>query len=342
MFGESEKVKAMLEAMMADKSVGLILLGDDLSDPPAPKDKTILKVVRQLRSEGNRFPIVLVPSFDVVRSEELRRELEACGVALLGPGRTGYSAIRHLFDYCNYKPEDHTLRIAAPDRTAARKTKEALSEEDSKKEMQGCGVPVPAQVSVTDKTGLAEAFGVLNGPLALKINSPDISHKTEAGGVKLNISTEAEAAEAFDSIMESCRNYDPAARLSGILVQEMALPGTEMIVGVTNDVQFGPILLVGMGGVTTELFKDVSVSPCPVNEKEALEMVSSLKSFRLLTGFRGSDKRDVDALVQLLVKVSEYAVENKDDLAELDLNPVFVYPEGKGVKAVDALVVKYK
>lgn len=342
MFGEVEKVKAMLEAMASDPGVGLVLLGDDLNDPAAPKDITINKVVKQLRKEGKNFPIVLVPSFEVPRNAEIKAELAANGVPLLGPGRVGYSALKHLFDYINYRKEDKTLQIAAPDKSIRHGNKVSLSEGDSKVEMAKYGIPVPKQFIALSADEIEARWNEVEKPLVLKINSPDISHKTDAGGVKLNINTLTDARNAFVEIYSNCKSYKADARLEGVLVQEMAPQGTEMIVGITSDSQFGPMVLVGMGGIFVEVFKDVAVNVCPVGKKEADDMIKSLKSYKLLNGYRGSEALDTDALADIIVKVSEYASEHKDDLAELDLNPVIVYPKGKGVKVVDALVVRYE
>ncbi|MDO4548085.1 MAG: acetate--CoA ligase family protein [Clostridia bacterium] len=340
MFTQCDKVQAMLEAIANDPGVGLVLIGDDLSEPPAPKDVTINKVVKTLRDEGKNYPIVLVPSFERPRCEQIKAELAANGVPLLGPGRVGYSALRHLFDYCAYRRDAHTLSIAAPDKKRARLKKVALSEADSKREMRLCGVPVPKQFIAYSKEDILVHWNNMALPLVLKINSPDISHKTEAGGVRLNINDRETACRAFGEIISNCTSYNPKARIEGILVQEMAPAGQEIIVGVTNDAQFGPMILVGLGGVFVEVFKDVSVSVCPINKTEAMDMIGKLRSFKLLNGYRGSEPLDVEALAELLVNVSNYALAHKDDLAELDLNPVMVYP--KGVKAVDALVVRYE
>jgi acyl-CoA synthetase (NDP forming) len=142
--------------------------------------------------------------------------------------------------------------------------------------------------------------------------------------------------------MASCRAYKPDADIEGVLVGTMADPGTEFIIGINNDAQFGPMLLVGMGGVFVEVFKDAVLSPCPISRHEALEMLKSLKSYRMLTGYRGSAPRDVDALVDMMTRVSNYACENASVVRELDINPVFVYEEGMGAVAVDALIVKKK
>ena len=133
----------------------------------------------------------------------------------------------------------------------------------------------------------------------------------------------------------------PDARLDGIIIQEMASPGLEMIIGVTNDPQFGPVLLAGLGGIFVEIFKDVALCPCPVNTYEALEMLRQLKAYKMLEGYRGSRHCDLKALTDIMVKVSQYALEHKNTIAEMDLNPVFVYEEGMGAIAIDALIVAY-
>lgn len=179
-------------------------------------------------------------------------------------------------------------------------------------------------------------------PLALKINSSEILHKTEAGGVKLRIQNEEEAVAAYDEIMANVARTNPGKKTDGILVQEMAASGVEIIIGVTNDKQFGPMLLVGLGGIYVEVFKDAALYPVPLNKGEAMNMLKSLKSYKMLTGYRGSAPCDLDALTDMMVKIANYAYEHKDEIKEMDLNPVFVYPEGQGVCAVDALIVKYK
>ena len=132
----------------------------------------------------------------------------------------------------------------------------------------------------------------------------------------------------------------PGARIEGVVVQEMAKPGLEFIVGVSNDPQLGPMVLAGMGGVFTELFQDAAMLPAPVNREEALSMLRSLKAWKLLQGYRGGAAADVTALAESIVNISRYAHENRDSLREMDVNPIFVYPEGEGVCAADALIVR--
>lgn len=217
----------------------------------------------------------------------------------------------------------------------------ALSETDSKREISAAGVPIPAQDTAAGVEELKAKLSKFTYPVVLKVSSPDILHKTEAGGVKLNIGSAEEAVKAFDDIMSSCRAFKPDALIDGVLIQEMVPQGTEIIVGIKNDKQYGPMLLCGLGGVFVEVFKDAVISPCPVSVDEAKDMLSQLKAYKLLRGYRGSAPKDIDELAKLMVTVSQYAAEHKDSVSEIDLNPVFVYDEGKGVKAADALIVKY-
>ena len=165
----------------------------------------------------------------------------------------------------------------------------ALSEFDSKAEIAGYGVPIPAQTIVRDKAELAAVCGSMKYPLALKINSSEILHKTDAGGVKLGIKDLSGAESAYEEILENIARTNPNAKTDGILVQEMAPPGIEIIIGISNDKMFGPMLLVGLGGIFVEIFKDVSLYPAPMNKGEAQMMLEKLKGYKLLSGYRGSE-----------------------------------------------------
>ena len=173
----------------------------------------------------------------------------------------------------------------------------------------------------------------------MKIESDDILHKSDVGGVILNIKSEDEIGKAYDTILENVKSRMPEAKINGILMQNMMPQGTELILGVKRDAQFGPMLLAGLGGVFVEVFGDSSLYPIPLNKNEAYDMLKSLKSYKMLTGYRGTPPRDIDAVVEMMVAISEFARKNKDRLCELDINPLFVYGEGAGVGVADALVV---
>ncbi len=176
----------------------------------------------------------------------------------------------------------------------------------------------------------------LHFPVVMKIASPDIVHKNDVGGVKLGIRTALQAGKAYDEIMASVNVRQPAARIQGVTVQKMARPGVEVIIGMSTDPQFGPVIMFGLGGVWVELSKDVSVRIAPLTARDAREMISEIKGYPLLTGYRGQPPVDLAALEDFLLKVSEFAEKNPE-VKELDLNPVIAYPDG--ALAVDARVI---
>jgi acetyltransferase len=175
-------------------------------------------------------------------------------------------------------------------------------------------------------------------PVAVKLASPDIPHKTEAGAVRLNIESLDELKRAAQSVYDSGMRHTPSARVEGISIQEMA-SGVEVILGVVNDEHFGPYVMVGLGGVFTELLGDVSHRFAPVTVEDAREMIEELKGARMLQGFRGAPRADVAALANAIANLSWLIVDHQDRIAEIDVNPLFVREEGKGVVAADALVI---
>jgi len=209
----------------------------------------------------------------------------------------------------------------------------------SKKALAAAGVSVlPEQIvtSADDAACYAAEFGY---PVVLKVVSEDIQHKTEAGGVVLNLTNEADVRAAYERILVNARAYKADARIDGVLVTPMAKGGTELIMGISRDSVFGPVVMVGMGGIYAEVLKDTAVQQAPVTEAEALEMIRGLKMFPVMDGARGQAKADVKAAAATLAALSRFACRHADDVAEIDMNPVLVRPEGEGVVALDALII---
>jgi acyl-CoA synthetase (NDP forming) len=179
----------------------------------------------------------------------------------------------------------------------------------------------------------------LGCPVALKVQSADIAHKTEAGAVALNISGDG-ARAAYDRVLAAAKKHAPHARIDGVLVQPMAPPGREVILGVNRDPQWGPLLMVGLGGVLVEALGDVALAPVPLDHAAARALLGRLKGAQVLGAFRGSPPADTDALIELIVRLSQFAADHADEIAEIDLNPVIVHAKGQGVSIVDALIVK--
>jgi acyl-CoA synthetase (NDP forming) len=173
----------------------------------------------------------------------------------------------------------------------------------------------------------------------LKVESPDIPHKTEADVVRLHVQNEVELRQAYTEIMHNAERHAPHAQVLGVLVQEMVQGGLEAIVGLSQDPLFGPVLLFGMGGIFVELYQDVALRACPISQSDAQEMLQEVKGARLLEGFRGHPVADMDALIDLMVRVSQLGVQCEAEVRELDLNPLLVLPRGQGVRAADALIV---
>ena len=172
----------------------------------------------------------------------------------------------------------------------------------------------------------------------LKVQSPDISHKTEAKAVRLDLASEADVAAAYDEILRNAKAYKKDARIDGVLVQEMVSGGIEAILGITNDKLFGPAVMFGLGGIFAEVLKDVAFRIAPVTRAGALEMIAEIKGYAVLTGARGAAHADIDALADAIVRLSALAIDLEEHVAELDINPLFVFSKGKGVKAGDALI----
>jgi acetyltransferase len=212
-----------------------------------------------------------------------------------------------------------------------------LSETDSKRILACYGIATPREILARDPEQAASAAGQISGPVAVKIVSPDILHKTEAGGVKLGLSTPEQVRAAAVDILASAKRYAPQARIDGVSVQQMVPPGLEMVLGVKNDRQFGPLIAVGLGGIMVELLGDTAVRLAPVDGARARAMLQSLKGHALLTGFRGSAGVAIDALADTICRLSELAHDLRDVVDQIDVNPVMA--SANGVMAADALMV---
>lgn len=209
----------------------------------------------------------------------------------------------------------------------------------AKKALAAAGISVPREeivASADDAVRSAQATGY---PVVLKIASEDIAHKTEIGGVALNLPDDAAVREAYERVMANAKQHAPQARLDGVLVAPMVRGGVELIAGVSRDPVFGPVVMVGLGGIYAEILKDVAVQVAPVSEDEALRMIRSLKMFPLLDGARGQAKADVRAAARTVARLSDFACRHAQDVAEIDMNPILVKPEGEGVLVLDALMV---
>ena len=206
------------------------------------------------------------------------------------------------------------------------------------KQVLAAWLPEAAERLVQSAEAAAQAAATLGFPVALKVQSPDLPHKTEAGGVRLNLADPDAVAAAYAAMLGDVARYAPEAKIDGVLVQNMAPKGHELVIGMVNDATFGPIMMVGYGGTTVELFADVAHSPAPVDEAEAKRMIRSLRSAKLLSGFRGAAPIDLAPVAKLLAALSRAALTLAAQVAEFELNPVILHADGSGLTVADALL----
>ncbi|MBN1329678.1 MAG: acetate--CoA ligase family protein [Candidatus Heimdallarchaeota archaeon] len=212
-----------------------------------------------------------------------------------------------------------------------------LLEPESKTLMKNIGITTTEFQIASSVEQAKKAAKKIGFPVVMKVVSPQIIHKTDAGGVKLNIKDENEIEEAYKEIINSCLKYKKDARIIGILIEKMVKPSTEIIVGVTRDPTFGPAIMFGLGGIFVELLKDVSFRIAPIEEKDAKQMISEIKALPMLQGFRGGPNVDLKLIVEVLMKISQLSIEYMNDILEIDLNPIFVYDDK--LLTVDARVI---
>jgi len=216
------------------------------------------------------------------------------------------------------------------------KSQNLLTEVESKELLKKAGIPVVEAKLARSKKEAISISKEMGFPIVLKISSPDVIHKSDSGGVKLGLANTAQIGKAYSEIIYSVKQAYPEAQIEGVSVQPMAPPGVEVIVGMSKDPQFGPVLMFGLGGILVEVLKDVSFRIVPVTERDAREMIREIKGYPILEGYRGQKPASIPALEKLIVKVSQF-VEKNPQIKELDLNPIFAYPD-KAV-AVDARII---
>ncbi len=211
-----------------------------------------------------------------------------------------------------------------------------LTEIEAKQILGEAGINCTPTVLATTKEQAVSISEEIGYPVVLKISSVDITHKSDSGGVKVNLKNRKAVEQAYDEIMTSCRAYAPDANIEGVAVQGMAKMGTEIIMGMIKDASFGPVVMFGLGGVLVEVLKDVSFRIVPIEKADAQEMTSEIQGKKLLEGYRGQDPADVPYLHDMLVKLSDF-VDGTPGIEEIDMNPVFAYKDGAVV--VDARII---
>lgn len=305
------------------------LLGADIVDLAEEASKPIIATWNSFKVDEPGFDLIVESGVPLFRS------FRNCFGALRAHARWTERAGTFRRREANPAP----VTPAARQVLEARATGATLEPAAARTLLGAMGVPLAGEQVVNSAAAAARAANEYGLPVVMKIASADFPHKSDLGLVRVGVDSLKGVREGYGHILAMANLHDPEARVDGVLVQEMIADGTEVIVGVTSDPTLGPAVMVGLGGIFAEVMADTAVRPVPLDRDDALEMVRSLRSYPLLDGARGRPPADVDALVDLLVTVGAMAEGLGPTLAELDLNPVMVRERGKGVVAVDHLVV---
>ena len=337
-FANSDDFPAIMSFMAEDEDVGTLVVASAGADPQATQ------VIAQRDASGMPVAFLWTGTRGATSGLPMLRQ---AGVPVFYVPDKLAAGVRYLNDYHDWRerrlargfPETGEMTGEQAGAAKALAGGGALSEYDSKGLIRAFGVSTTREELAADAEAAVAAAERIGYPVALKVNSADILHKTEAGAIRLGLADADAVRKAFDDVTNGARAYDANARIDGAVVQEMVSGGVETIAGVSYDAQLGPILLFGTGGVMVEVYNDVALRLCPITRDDAVEMIDEVKGAALLRGFRGAPAADVDALADVLVSVSRMAAQLEGSLGELDINPLMVLPAGQGVKAADALVV---
>lgn len=340
-FADASIYRRVLETVADDPSVGVIVATQDA--PPGLDEATAAEYVgiagAVARFAGaTSLPTVLMSNLSAGHHPAVR--VAADGAIVLNGTRASLSAIRALLQAPARSGLQRARSHAAEPRwTALLSSGQRLTERDAKSFCAANGMAVTREALAITAEAAAEAARSIGFPVVMKIESPDLPHKTEAGGVRLGIGSEEGARSAFEEIMRNALAFAPEARLHGVLVQEMVTGGVEALLGLARHEPFGLGMVVGVGGVLVELVADAAFELLPIDKPLALDMIARTKLGSLLAGYRGAPEADVEALAGAMVALSDLASAYGDRIEAIDLNPVAVLPLGKGVRILDALVI---
>lgn len=339
-----------MSTLSEDPKIGVILylMAVGLASNDVPRHQKLLDIVIDVARTIDK-PLVITSlmshSLDDWQREFLSAHKEFAYTQ--GLGKT-LKAIQSLIDYNEVYHRHHKEKRPVQG-IASRRSKAldylgsigrpVLTEHETKKLLAIYDVPTSREGRATNEDEAVKVAKMIGYPVVMKIDSPDIAHKSEAGGVKVGIAGDDEVRQAYRDIIAGARRYKPDANLLGVLVQEFVSGGAETIVGVTTDTQFGPSVMFGMGGIFVEVFKDSVFKIPPIGEREAREMIEGIRGYKILKGTRGKPPLDVDALASTLQAIGTMVDDLSDLIEEMDINPLIVLPEGGGVKAADGLLV---
>jgi acetate---CoA ligase (ADP-forming) len=332
-----------IRALADDPSVSLIAVVQDCSPGLSARGANNYRRIAQAVADASceiAKPFVFVNTTSGGLHPHVIEPFAGSGVAIMQGARASLLAIRRLFEYAHFSPaaEPQAL-LPTPLWRERLATGAPFTERESKAFLRAHGLAVTREALARDAAGAVRAATQIGYPVALKISSPDLPHKTEVDGVRTELADAAAVEAAFGGIMAAVRRHVPLARLEGVLVQEMILGGTELIAGISRQEPFGMGVVAGAGGVLVELMQDTALDLCPIEVAGARALLARTRANHLLQGFRGRAAGDAEAFAALLARLSQLGAAYGDLLEAIDLNPVVVLPTGHGALVLDALVI---
>jgi len=338
---EPEIMAVALKAVCEDPDVDIVVASLNFQ---FPGDHPVVKEIIEIYRNTDKFVLISPFRFPGSPVEPAVLEFQKASLPINYNTADAINAVEQLaqFREAMERRKQEKYRIAPrsgplPIISDLIRPGETLGESSAKAVLERYGIPIARQEVATTREEAVISARRIGYPVAMKVDSPDIPHKTEAGGIRLGLNNDGEVAKAFDDIINSVKNYRPSAMINGVSVQEMLPEGTEVIIGVTRDPVFGPTIMFGLGGIFVEVLKDVSFRVAPVSRGDAEDMIGEIKGSAVLKGVRGKPPADTEAIVDVLLKVSAMVTDYRDSIEELDINPLIVYP--RGVKAADAMLV---
>ena len=308
-------------------------------------------LARVLVKMSQRFPnkTILASLMGLAEGIENRRIMSEGGIPYYLYSEPAIRTLKAMYDFKKWADEASTKRDTLQFSKDTAKVKSIfenvrkngrsnLLEEEGYEVLEAYGFPTPKSILCTTEQECMSAATQIGYPLVMKIVSPDIIHKSDAGGVKVGIKTDDELKNSFKTITENALKYKSDAKIKGVLVQEMVKSAKETILGASQDPTFGPVIMFGLGGIYVEVLKDVVFRIVPIDEKEAINMVESIKTIKLLKGVRGEKSSDLKAIADSLQRLSQLVVDFPE-IKEFDINPLLVLEEGKGARVVDARII---
>jgi acetyltransferase len=342
MYDDDKIFPRLLQGLVDDANIDIVTINLEANDP-RPKE---------LKS-GNRFTLAIekaatasskpIATFSSVVGgpvdPDILQPLRAAGVPIMEGAECATATIRNLADYYDFQKArlsggGEITRTAAH----AKLPSGVLGAEAAFSLFKEFNIPVAPTVLARTQDEAATAADKMGYPVVLKVESAQITHKSDVGGVALRLTNADEVRSAFANIQSAVKSHVPNAKIDGVIVQRMAGDGVEMILGIKRDPLFGPVVLCGLGGILVEVLKDIAVGIPPLSRQQAHHMLTRLRGFEILGGVRGKPAGDVEALSDAIVAISNLAASLSDQINGVDINPLIVLPKGQGVVAVDAVV----